>query len=132
MYNWEKKACFKCDVCDSVQSVNHLIYECPYVKHIWNIIEMSLGIHIDFKLLLIGIDKNSHLNELLSIIVYCIYKEWLHQSFENHYRDPETILKKLKYDLYAKNTIYQQSSNHKWPLICLRFTNIIDALSSEQ
>lgn len=81
LYDWKKKACSKCDVCDSVQSVNHLIYECPSVKHIWNTIGMSLGIDIDFRLFLIGIDKNSHLNELLSIIVYCIYKEWLHQSF---------------------------------------------------
>jgi hypothetical protein len=40
--NW--KGCKKCVFCDSLESINHLFFDCPFAKLIWRVIQFTFNI----------------------------------------------------------------------------------------
>ena len=79
---WKIRANDKCDVCGSSQTIDHLLYNCNYVRPLWRLVERKFGIIISFEQIL-GLDPLFEYDSITSIISFLIYKEWLLLSLEN-------------------------------------------------
>ena len=79
---WKHKSNGKCDVCSLPQTIEHLLYDCMYVKPLWKLIEKYLGVNIGYKQIL-GLDNLFKEDAVVTIICFLIYKEWLVLSLEN-------------------------------------------------
>ena len=53
---WKLKSNDQCDVCSLPQTIEHLLYDCTYVKPLWKLIEKYLGVNIGYKQIL-GLDN---------------------------------------------------------------------------
>ena len=53
---WRIRLDDKCDVCELSQTIEHLLFECRYVKPLWDVTEKLIGARISFKQIL-GLDN---------------------------------------------------------------------------
>ena len=49
---WRIRLDDKCDACELPQTIEHLLFECRYVKPLWDVIEKNIGTWISFKQIL--------------------------------------------------------------------------------
>ena len=89
--NWRIKDISNCIVCGQVQTIQHLLYDCQYVKPLWRLVQQTCDININFKKIH-GLDRYFEHNNLLTVISFLIYKEWLLLSLEKKKRT-ETLCK---------------------------------------
>ena len=81
-----------CDNCNSTETIEHLLYDCPHTKVLWEIAWKWLRKYITDKLylgrssVLLGDQRNTILvNQLLIIFKYEIYKKkWDNRTFNVH------------------------------------------------
>ena len=99
-----------CDVCNNVQTAKHLLFDCSYVKPLWEVMESILGVTIEYSDIICGFhqDKCIFANYLSNICAYTIYKDYLIHSFDKerrpvqcnlHYFENEII---FRLDIYSK------------------------------
>lgn len=81
---WRSEISEKCDVCDEIEDVKHMLFSCQRVRDIWRIISNQIGHDIGWKELIIGFEKKdeSELNHVFSIVLYSIFKENSHCKYE--------------------------------------------------
>ena len=79
---WKIKQSNLCDVCDEPQTIEHLLYECMYVKPLWCIVNSTFGIAVNFKNIL-GMNESFEHNAIVTVICFFLYKEWLLMSLDN-------------------------------------------------
>ena len=82
---WRIKSNNSCDVCGQSQTVEHLLYNCIYVKPLWRVTEKKLGVDISFERML-GLDVFFAHNAIVTLIGFLIYKEWLLYSLAGKHR----------------------------------------------
>ena len=73
---WKIRLDDSCDVCNQIQTIEHLLFGCNYVKPLWEIVNTLYGINITFHQML-DLDKHFKYDSITTIICYIIYKEWL-------------------------------------------------------
>ena len=81
-----------CDNCDKIETIEHLLYDCPYTTTIWEIIWKWLRKYITDQLylgrssILLGDQRNTILvNQIFIIFKYEIYrKKWTNKTFNIH------------------------------------------------
>ena len=66
---WRIRLYDKCDVCELPQTIEHLLFECRYVKPLWDVIEKRIGARISFKQIL-GLDNLFREDSILSVISF--------------------------------------------------------------
>ena len=103
---WKIRGNDKCDVCEASQTIDHLLFNCIYVRPLWRIIERKFGVNIYFEQIL-GLDPSFEYDEIATIISFLIYKEWLLSSLESKHRS--TNLDKIYYksELQLRIDIYK-------------------------
>ncbi len=78
---WNKDITENCDFCGLKQTTKHLLYECPRVSSIWDLVSDVLKVNITYKHLVIGnLEENDFIynrNLLITYISYSIYKHWI-------------------------------------------------------
>ena len=80
LHKWQPHINEKCEECDEVETVKHMIYECKKVKNVWKIVSDYLKLQISWKIIVCGffnLDINynvTFINLLLSIVSYAIFK----------------------------------------------------------
>ena len=104
---WKIKVSNLCDVCDQPQSIQHLIFDCPYVKPIWQTIKTCFQIDVTFPLIL-DINISSPYNNLFTVISFLIYKEWLLKSLEHKGRNNNVIVYFDKTELLFRIKVYMK------------------------
>ena len=77
LYKWRIKEDIKCDLCDKVQTIGHLLFECVFVKKIWKLVEKMLDCKIANEDILCGFENNLFANYISNISAFVIYKYWL-------------------------------------------------------
>ena len=115
----------KCDNCDQVETVAHLLVECPNTTHIWEGIKRWTATNIngnhslDNKSIALGNPKNSILmNYIIMVTKYEIYKsKWTKKAINT-----QSILAKLKNNLEMEEyvttiTIGRNTTLGKWSQI---------------
>ena len=118
---WTIKHSSDCDVCGLKQSLEHLLFECIYVKPLWNLLENVCNVKINFKIIL-GINRSFKYNSLVTIIAFLIYKEWLILSLENKKRRKNIMFSFFKKELSIRLRIYEK---------CTRFDSMLKECMNE-
>jgi len=84
---WNKNVHSRCSVCNSIETTEHMIYECQRVRILWNIVSQCLGIDIKFKQIVVGFpmydysEKICLYNNVITIVAYCIFKCNMYSKF---------------------------------------------------
>ena len=102
---WTIKHSCICDVCDQSQTIQHLLFDCRYVKPLWNIVNATFGIQVTYEQIL-GIDQNFHYNSITTLICFLIYKEWLVHSIDGKNRYSNIQFNYFKNELTLRLSIY--------------------------
>ena len=103
---WRKKDCDKCDVCGKVQTIEHLLFKCPYLKPLWAIIEKLFQVPISFESICC-LKKEIKLKNIITFITFLIYKEWLLLSFDKKVRSKHLNIAFYKTELACKIKTYK-------------------------
>ena len=99
------------DVCQEMQSIEHLIYSCTYVKPLLQTVSQVCGIVIDYSVIL-GLNNKqpTNIDLIVTLICFLIYKEWLLLSLDNKYRRNCINLDFYKCELELRLEIYKHCS----------------------
>ena len=87
---WKIKDYDHCDVCGESQTLEHLLYDCRYVRPIWQCVEVVFDTVISYRRLL-GVDEGFDHDNIATILCFLIYKEWLLLSLENKERNKRCL-----------------------------------------
>ena len=85
---WNTKIDMNCQVCNSLETTKHMIYDCHRVRQIWNMISDLLKVNISWKKIVCGFpgyelsNKITILNYVISVICYTIFKSNSRSKFE--------------------------------------------------
>ena len=104
LQKWRIKLSDKCDVCDMSQSIQHLLVDCQYVKPLWCKVDNLFNIRVTFPIIL-GVESSKY-NNVLTVISFLIYKEWLLASLAQKSRPRSTNLIFFKEELSFRIAIY--------------------------
>ncbi len=78
---WNNNISKNCQYCNSEHSVKHLLFECPRVVNLWQIISAALKFNVKYHHIIIGSPvTNDYIisrNLVLSYSAYSIYKFWI-------------------------------------------------------
>ena len=56
LFGWKIRPYDICDVCQEVQTIEHLLYDCSYVKPLWNIVDLAYVTKVNF-IQILGVDE---------------------------------------------------------------------------
>ena len=115
----------KCDICNVVEDIPHMLYYCRYAKIIWDRINLHSAIPLSAKEVILGINLNQTEVAIVTFISYYIYKKWLKFSFEGVPRVTETMTLLLKTYLQRLHDQYMYLHCQN---ICSKLSQIIQAL----
>ena len=80
LHKWKSKISDKCEHCNSPENTEHMLFSCKRVKTLWNLISMSAGIQISWKVIVCGwpgyqnSEKLQCLNMIIVMISYGLFK----------------------------------------------------------
>ena len=83
----------------------HLLFSCCYVKPLWRVVQSVFDITISFESIL-GVDNNSDCDNIITLVSFLIYKQWLILSLENKSRSNVTTLEYFKDEILTRLRIY--------------------------
>lgn len=109
---WRMRASDRCDVCNSKQTIEHLLLDCTYVKPLWNKMSEEFGVNVTFPLLL-GSNRQFQFHALCTIITFVIYKEWLLLSLQNKGRSSPLSFHYLKSEIALRTKIYRKCKSYE-------------------
>ena len=105
---WGKKTSDLCALCGGVESIEHLIYHCPFVREIWKKIESNLPTEITLRKIVFGIENNNVINTLISQITFSIFKSWVQcENDTSQNRTGDHIIRTIKNDLCFKLLVWK-------------------------
>ena len=110
---WKIRTCDSCDVCGEVQTIEHLLWNCRYVRSLWKIVESVLDIRLNFDMIL-GINNSCKESYVLTLVSFLVYKEWLLLSLENKLRNNRIVLDYYKQELLLRLKIYERSGIYSY------------------
>ena len=96
-----------CDVCQEIQTIEHLLYDCSYVKPLWNIVDLVYGTKVNF-IQILGLDELFNYGSVTTLICFLIYKERLLLSLENKKRNSVIVLEYFKNEIKLRIQIYEK------------------------
>ena len=112
LFRWKLKFSNRCDVCHDIQSQEHLLFNCIYVRPLWKLISNVYDTDIDYNKIL-GVN-NCCINLIVTLISFLIYKEWLLLSLEFKSRQEHINFFFYKNELKLRLDVYRK---------CMRFSD---------
>ena len=109
LMKWKIRMNDKCDVCQQQQTIKHLLFECIYVKPLWEIVEEICDFEITFDKIL-GTEECHSQDHILTLISFLVYKEWLLFSLADKKRYNNIMLDVYKNELALRLKIYEACS----------------------
>ena len=80
---WRKKSSNLCDICNLVQTIEHLLFSCHRAKTLWKTVNELFGIDIAFSNIVCGFKNiDTDLGNTVTLLSFLLYKEWLIFSLE--------------------------------------------------
>lgn len=80
LYKWKKLNTNLCPHCNELETIEHIYFECPLVKHIWKALCTNTKVDVNWSKIIMGyrLDIPIHYvrNLLFSIVLYGRYKHW--------------------------------------------------------
>ena len=87
LLKWKKKDNDKCEICGNKETIEHLIFECPYASTLWSKLQDTFNIKLELQNILFGIAMQPYMTMITSLLAYLIYKEWVNLSLHNKTRE---------------------------------------------
>ena len=103
---WKIKECCACDVCGVPQTIEHLLYDCVYVKPLWCLVDEVCIDNITFKKIL-ELTSVFTIITLYQYLAFLIYKEWVLLSLQRKHRQGSIELSLYRYELQTRLKIYK-------------------------
>ena len=113
LFKWKIRENDECDLCHNTQTIQHLLFECSYVKPLWKMVNDVYAVNVTFSLIL-GTEKCFRYNKILTLVSFLIYKEWLVLSFDKKRRPDHIAFAyfkseiKMRIDIYRKCNLYDE------------------------
>ena len=113
---WKPNISANCHFCEQIETIEHLIFNCPRIFSLWRAISVICKVNIKLKHIIFGF-LNEELTDLeycISVVAYYVYKVWLIYSLNNDlemYKQCDIIFK-VKNEIYWKCEILQQLNKH--------------------
>lgn len=104
---WRIRSTDTCDTCTEVQTIEHLLFQCQYVKPIWKKVDSIFKVNLTFYKIL-GLDSNFDLNSVVTLVSFLIYKEWLLLSYKGHRRSNTLSFTYFKHEMCLRLKIYSK------------------------
>ena len=92
-------------MCGMPKTIEHLLFSCCHVKPLWRVVQSEFDIPITFESIL-GVDNNSDCDNIITMLSFLIYKQWLTLSLENKSRNIVTTLEYIKDELSTRLRLY--------------------------
>ena len=133
LHKWGKSDTKLCCFCQEDETVSHLLFECVYARKVWTFVNdvLQVGDVISHDNVIFGVDLDSSMNYVVSIIVYYIYKEWLICSLENKIRRPDISNRSLITYLKIRMNVYSKCSDIIWYGVCNKLEMLVLCLESD-
>ena len=104
---WKISDIESCPYCQAPKhNVKHMMWECQDVNNLWNIVTNHLNIEMCYKVIILGSD-NIKINNLVSVIMYCIYKKFIIDNNRDQ-NQPESLKAYIVPELVKKAKLYEQ------------------------
>ena len=104
---WKIGDSHECNICGEIQTIEHLLHSCVYVRNLWQIVELFFEVDINFKHIL-GLDEQFEHDDIITIVSFLIYKDWLLPSLQNKDRNSVIALSYFKAELTLRQRIYEE------------------------
>ena len=109
---WNKAPSKLCPVCQKIENVQHIYYDCDRIKSLWTQLGISINIELSWKKIIFGYTQNivphNVRNLLFSLILYSIFKNWLSGLENEHCYVHKNMIP------YIKNEIRNQTFYFKY------------------
>ena len=125
LHKWKKKTYNTCTICNVIEDIPHMLYECAYAKTIWDKLNINRTVMITASEVILGSGSSDNDIMITTFISYFIYKTWLKNSFDNCPRDIKTAIMLLK--CYLKR-VYETYLHLKCNSLCQELKRVIDTL----
>ena len=109
LWRWRIKSNNLCDVCLDIQSIQHLLFDCKYVKQLWQLLGTVFNTTIDYDVIL-GL-KNQTISFIVTLVSFCVYKEWLLCSLDGKSRKQCMNWSFYRSELLLRLDIYNKCNN---------------------
>lgn len=87
LVKWRIKESELCDICNSRQTVEHLLFNCHRAVLLWDHFKDAYRTNITFGNIVYGFRKNDNqMNVIVTLLGFLLYKDWLIHSIENKKR----------------------------------------------
>ena len=73
LLKWKINQDNKCDLFDKVQTIKHLLFECVFVKEVWELVERMLDCKVTYDDILCVFENNLFANNVSNIAAFVIY-----------------------------------------------------------
>ncbi len=103
---WKIKCNDLCDVCGQPQTIEHLLFNCTYVRPLWDKVESSYCASVNYRNIL-GIEPSLIQDNIFTLISFLVYKEWLVLSLANKSRCKNIKLDWYKQEISTRLSIYK-------------------------
>ena len=74
LFRWKIRPYDICDVCQEIQTIKHLLYNCSYVKPLRNVVDLVFEIKVHFNLYRLGLDELFDHGSVTTLLCFLIYK----------------------------------------------------------
>ena len=113
---WQHDISSRCEVCNEIETAQHMLYNCTRIKKIWCVIANVLKIDIKWKNIVCGFPKYEQstgslaaINYILSIVAYAIFKENSYTKFQKKPYNEVNIAIKVKMNLISYKLILHET-----------------------
>ena len=121
---WKHNISKNCQVCGSIETHYHIIYQCSLVHDIWTTLSDMTDLAIDLKSIAFGVN-NRPLNNLISQISYSIHKYWIICVNEKKQASRNSLRELVKYDLLFKSKVMMYIGEGDISTLFQEFTDIL-------
>ena len=110
LVKWRKKDSDLCDICDCVQTIKHLLFDCHRANILWKLVEATFDITLKYCNIVCGIENiSSDICNIVTLLSFLLYKEWLLCSLESKSRSIKFPFQLYIYELSLRKNIYLAS-----------------------
>jgi hypothetical protein len=88
-----------CIICGMVETQLHLLCDCDYVKHVWDVVGTILMGNLSGNDVALGERCDNDKYQIITLIKFVIYREWLLFSLKGKERQFRGIIDKFRNDL---------------------------------
>ena len=112
---WNKNVRNICAYCNSIETIQHIYYDCTRITSLWNYIGSKLDMNIQLRHIIIGYHDTSNVtyfrNRIFSIILYTIYCKWIAYSEESEKYKNVNFIREVKSSLYFYYKVYKHTES---------------------